>query len=140
MQKVLYIFEYNRSDYEVESEWFVGDEDLSYSQSIKKAFEHLAKAFDEEVKDIKTYATIENIYIVDEKLISEVANSGKDKKYSLKKDHSSIKKQIKSWEKELDRLYKKLDVVFEESTLGDIKEDIQPSLEAMSHEMMAINM
>jgi hypothetical protein len=81
MKKALYIIEFSREDSETESEWFVGEHTLDYGEMEKQARAHLNNLeldWGQEVGD-EPLTTIENIFIVADELIKEVAKSYEDK-------------------------------------------------------------
>ncbi len=65
-----------------------------------------------------------------------------EKEYNLEEDHAEIKKQIKEWEKQTDRA---VSILLEVAKNGGFNNDmvspmaLADELEAMSHEMMSIN-
>jgi len=58
--------------------------------------------------------------------------------YNLRADHTAIKKQIKEWEKEVDAMVTLL--TSNKPLSNPVRTAMRDSLEAMSHEMMAINL
>lgn len=75
--KALYIFEFNNGDY-VQCEWMIAHDDLSYSEQVKEAYEHLMRINEyESIKEAEMYCTVESIYRVENGMIDAVFNSRK---------------------------------------------------------------